>query len=858
MEKDLHLLISEEENVMKVFIKYVLRSMTEKKGRFLLLIIAISISTALLVASTGMIDIILDSMVAPQLEAYENKEIVISSSDESSYFYSDEGMIPVGLDEKSITKELFLQGSIVDNADTDEETMLNVSVRGREKAYINQQIIIGGTLDDFSGEVCIISERTADERDLNLNDTLKVVIGGMSKQLKVKAISGVAGAFYNDSKDSFAIIVPYEYLSKDLDAEGRYNLILANTSEKTVKEGIDAFNNSNKTFTADELFNEEMVKDQMASFKSLLYVMLVVVVVMSSIIIYSSFKLIITERLSTIGTFLSQGATVRKVKFILYLESFSYGIFGALAGNLLGILALYVINRKVSPLREYGIYGNVVIEPSYLIIGTAFAIILSVVSAILPVGKISKLQVKDIILNDVRISKTIGWKKFIIGITLLSGSVLTYLLLGEKLRGFAAIILVISLAGLIFAYPKLIDLLSRHFYKLLRGKSKNVIYAINNLRTSKILLGNISLIIISLTSIITIASLGTSMISVVTEAYTKLEFDIEINNISTIRENADESTAEYLVKELNVLGIKENQINMMNHKYGEIHNDIDNTKLSLSISGIDPDKYAEYNQYLQLNKTEYKEYINALKKEKAGIIITTVLSKKLDKKIGDSITITCNGLTQTLKVSGVIDGKLFNGGYFSLVNLETLKSMFAITSANTITFHTDKDPDIIMRDLKPILREVGAKAITREEMREKNLESNQMIVNALSIFSYMAIIIAALGIVNNVSISFLQRKTEFAVLASVGMENSGRTKIIFFESIASVTWAMILTTLYSFLGLKLISIMTKSIGFDMNIGLDFGSLPMIYVISLVIVLFATVPVYFKSRKLSIIQELKYE
>ncbi|SHO51456.1 ABC transporter permease [Anaerocolumna xylanovorans] len=842
---------------MKVFLKYVLRSMTEKKGRFFLLIIAISISMALLVASTGMIDIILDSIVAPQLESYENKDIVINSTDKSSYFYSDEGLNTKGLDEKSISKELYLPGSMADKAGTDEETMLTVIVRGREKAYINQKIITEGDLKNFDGESCIISERTADKRNLKLNDTIKAVIGGATKSFKIRAISGTAGVFYSDSKDSFTVIVPYEYLSKDLGAEGKYNLILADSGEKTIKEGIDTFNAGNKMFTAEKLFDEDMVKDQTASFKALLYVMLIVVVVMSSIIIYSSFKLIITERLSTIGAFLSQGATVGKVKFILYLESFTYGVFGALLGNGLGIAALYVINRMISPLKEYGIYGIVVIEPAYIIIGTVFAIVLSIISASLPVRKISKLQVKDIILNDVRITKAIGWKKFIIGIIMLAGSLAAYLIFKEELKGFSAIVLVVSLSGLIFAYPKLIDLISGYFYRLFRGKSKNVIYAINNLRTSKILLGNISLIIISLTSIITIASLGASMINVVTEAYTKLVFDVEIDNISTVRENAEESTTDYLVRELNKMGIEDEEINRLSFQQGELRNETD-LKVPVSVMGINPDTYVEYNRYLQLDKAEYKKYLDNLGQDEDGVIITTVLSKKTGKRTGDNVEVTCNGLKQTLKVAGVVDGKLFNNGYFILVKLDTLKEFFAVPFANTITFNTDKDIDKVMKDLKPVLREVGAKAITREEMCEKNLEANEMLVNALSIFSYMAIIIAGLGIVNNVSISFLQRKKEFAVLASVGMENTGRTKIIFFESIASVTWAMLLTIIYSFFGLRLISIMTKSIGFDMDIVLDGASLPLIYAISLGIVLIATVPVYFRSRKLSIIQELKYE
>jgi putative ABC transport system permease protein len=843
---------------MKIFLKYVLKSMTEKKGRFLLLIIAISISTALLVASTGMIDIILDSLVGPELKAYEDKSITITTTDESQNFYSTEDMNLSGIKKDSLVKELYLTGMLSDKAGTDEETMLYIPIHGREQQYLETYKLVEGDLADFSDKSCIISERTAEERNLHVDDTLHLIIAGKTETFQIKAVSAPSGIFYNDKKNSFSVVLSYEYLSKDFGAEGKYNAIFADSSEKNVQEGINKFNEANSSFTASKLFDDAAVKEQFGSFESLLYIMMVVVVVMSSIIIYSSFKLIITERLSTIGTFLSQGATTGTVKFILYLESITYGLAGALFGNLLGVGALHLINYMISPLKDYDIYGTVTVLPSYLIKGTLFAIILSLLSSILPVRKISKLQVKEVILNDVRISRNIGWKKFICGTALILVSISLFIIAKEDLNGFSAVLLILSLVGVILAYPKLIDILSGFLYQLLRGRSKNIIYAINNLRTSKILLGNITLIIISLASIIAIASIGTSMINVVTEAYTELDFDVELDNVSTLRESSDQSTADYLVKELKSLGIKESDINLINNQYATIENEDTDKEMSIDIISANIDTYAAYNQYLKLDSKNNKQYISDYKNENNGIIFTTALEKKFNKHVGDTLDITCNGITRTVKISGIVDGRLFQNGYFILMKLETMKDLYGINSANTITFTTDKVPEEVVRELKPVLREIGATAITRDEMCDNNVENNKMLVKALSVFSYMAIIIAALGIVNNVSISFLQRKSEFAILSSVGMEDSGRTKILFFESIASVTWAMLITSVYCIFGLKLISIMTKSIGLPMTISLDYSALPMIYAVSLVIVLLATLPVLLRSRKLSVIQEIKYE
>ena len=45
---------------VRVFLKYISKNMFEKKGRFFLLLFSIAVSAALLVACTGMVDLITD------------------------------------------------------------------------------------------------------------------------------------------------------------------------------------------------------------------------------------------------------------------------------------------------------------------------------------------------------------------------------------------------------------------------------------------------------------------------------------------------------------------------------------------------------------------------------------------------------------------------------------------------------------------------------------------------------------------------------------------------------------------------------------------------------------------------------
>lgn len=831
---------------MKIFFKYVVKCMTEKKGRFCLLILAIALSTGLLVTSTGAIKVAMNSFVKPMLASFDGKEIYITPKDKKEVFMSTSDLTEAGV--KNVQGEIRLSGVIND------DERIRLALHAREDKYIDKTKILEGNISDLKGETCIISKRVSKDRNLKVNDTLEFYMAGVKKQYKIVGISSNEGIFYSDKSKSFGVLVPYEYISKELKVEGKYNLVLANKAKDNVKDSIKEFNDKNTKFTAEQLFDEEAVNSQLGSFTSVLYVMLIIVVFMSGIIIYGSFKLTITERLSVIGTFLSQGATTGTIKKILYLESIGYGIIGAIFGNALGVGGLYLINYLVSPLKAYGIYDKVEINPYYLVLGAVFAILLSLVSALIPVRKIKKLQVKEVILNNVNISMTIGWGKFIAGAILLGISIGVNFIDAKWAYALSGVFVIVSVIGLILMYPKLVDILTNVLYKLFRGRSKTVVFALNNLRTSKVLLGNITLIIVSVLSIMMITSAGASLKNVVTEAYTKMNSDITVSGIQTIEGVEGQNTTDKLIAK-----IKENkdvnkdsiQISM------QASTKIGNT--FAGIEGIDASKYRDYNQYLDLNSDKNKDmYDRFAKSSERELIITDKLKDKLGKNVGDTITLNINDIKKDFKIAGSIDGKLYQDGFVIFMKNEVLKKDFNFKEADQIMFKTNKDAAEVKKELLPTIKQFGATAMTKAEMEKQNAESNQMVINILSIFSYMAIFIAALGVLNNIIIGFLQRKRELAVLSSVGMPQGSRSLMLLIESVLSVVWAMAIAVPYSYLGLSLISRFIKVIGMPLEIVLDLKSVPGYFCISLALILLATIPVLFKSRKLSIIQELKYE
>ena len=833
---------------MGIFFKFIRKSMFEKKGRLFLLILAISLSTALFFTNMGVVDIAIDSIAKPELESCDNKEIRINSKDEESFFEVND-LKEKGI--KNLSKEIFFKGLI-----EDEDESTDVSISARENKYINTRYLLEGSIDDFNGNKCIISKRTSVERNLDVDDSIEMIIAGKKTKLTVAAISENKSKFYNDNSTDINMIVPYEFMAKELGIEGKYNFVLADNAKGSVEDSIKDFNKANSNYEADELFSEESIKDATSQFSQILYFMMAIVVFMSSIIIYSSFKLIVTERMSIIGTFLSQGATKRVVKLILYLESLCYGIVGAIIGTLLGVGALNIINRAVSPLAEYGIYEKVKINYLYVILAVVFSILLSLISAVLPISKIRKLQVKEVILNNVSFSMKIGWGKFFVGVAIIVACLLGAFIDKDWTITVSPILILGAYIGVILMYPKTIDVFSKVLYKIFRGKSKSLVFSLNNLRTSKVLLGNTTLIIISIISILMISSIGTSMTGVVTEAYEKLNYDINITGVSTIRENSELIISDEIVKKLKeVDGYEKDSAIVVRNCYGTLDGKEDD--IGFGIAAANLDNYLDYNKYVITNDEE-KETYNKLKETKDGILVSNNIKKKYNLKAGKYYKIKIDEITRKVKVVGFFNARLFNNGNFAIISKNTLEDLYGLRGGTSITLNTTKSPKEFKKDIKSIKEDFGVNISTRAEDTKNNTDQNAQLVTILNIFNYMAMIIASLGVLNNIVIGFLQRKRELAVLSSVGMSKSNRNKMIVFESVITVFWASIFSIPGSMLVVKLISKFTRMLNLEFDAKLDFESVPYYIIVALVIVLFATIPVLFKSKKLSIINELKYE
>lgn len=837
---------------MKVFLRYISKSMWEKKGRLFLLVFSIAISTALLVGSLGLVDVLTDSFLAPYEASREGMDVAFFSSD-TPFFSLDELTedLPEGTSLYETNGELAATGVIEDDG-----RLIYVRLHGRTACSGS---LVDGNADFLQTESpdeasCIISKRIADSRNLSAGDTITLYLSGSEKQLTISAICANENLFQTDQKTSFSILVPYSYLNSELSAEGKFNYLTARLSEgetkaKEIEQFTEEFNTSSARFTAMSLDTSHLHVD--SSIQVALYMMLAIVMIVSAIIIHGVFKLVVTERLSIIGTFMSQGATKKKVERIILMEGFLYGILGGLAGCTLGEVLLFFLGRWISPLAEYKIYPAFHVNPTYILIGIIFAILLSVLSAWTPVRSVRRLVAKDVILNRVEASNKNKWIKWIVGAVLLGFSITVSIIWGRSANSSTLIGMFSAFAGIILLTPLLVKLIAGVLARLCRGNT-TLYLAINNIRTSKLLRSNIVLIVVSLSASLMLSSFGKSMASTVVDAYETMNYDYSIDGI--MESSGQDATTDMILEKLrSIPEIDNSSITTMYFALVET----DDTEAYLM--GSDPEALRDVTDgYFHLT-TEYREDFEAyLNGGENSVLLPIKVARKVHKKAGDTIEFTMNGKKATFTVAGIYDGRVYNGGLCVFIRPEALRKAFGVREAEEIVFRLSGNAEAAEEAFRPFLTSLGATYSTIEEDRQDNVESNQMIVDILSIFTWLAMIIASIGVFNNITISFYQRKRELAVMASVGMDKGGRTKLVLTESILCVLFSLLITIPFTILLCKLMTGISIYIELPLNILFSWVIFPGYAAIITVITLIATLSTVKKTRRLSVVQELKYE
>ena len=843
---------------MGIVIKYILKNISEKKFRTFLIVISITCSAALFFASSA-ISGTMAVMYGNQMRMQTGEAALLIRANEqspSSFFritsdrvegvaltageISMGGMYTVprngGEGAAAETAQLYLRGFQLEELDAFNPLVYREKATGRP----------------FAGNHIILSQLFADQHGFQTGDQIQLEINGALRRLTVWGIARPTGLFRDSPQaETRTAVIPLDYAASLTGTRGSVStayVVLAEGADlATVQKSLERHY---QRYEVRPPFTEADLSGMLEMIVVPFFLMTAMVLFISIFIIYSTFKVITVERLPVIGTFRSIGATRKTTDRVLLGESLVYGMLGGLLGNLAGIGILYAMTAILANDPWSGSMDVAMqFGPEQLIRAFLLAVGVAVISSWIPIARVSKIPIKELVLNLVDSHRSPKrWKSLVAVLLLAAGAALPRVMphamaMPASLLGLAA-----TNTGVVMAVPlmtRLFLVISGPLYGFIFGNEG--LLAVKNLRDNKNILNNITLLTIGITVLLMINTISHSVGVEVLNAYKDWQFDLMIS-IS----QADRSTEQALRAVPGVSGTyaareQWGSVRVSSHDYSMGY-----------LQGIDPVTYRDFIAFRPMNGADGDALLARLS-EGRYIIPASMMQKALQLQVGDVLTLETPTGPRNYEVIGFHDSLMMNGSN-AIIHQQyyrtDLNSPYVDTYYVRVTEGTDAGE--VLAAIQSKFRRRGVWGQTNQMLEDMNTESNNQFFIILKGFSLLAMAIGVFGVLNNYVISFIERRRSLAIMKSVGMSRRQVIKMIFAEAVSGGCIA-------GFTGvvggvLMLLGIPAFMDAANIPIGIHFvGSFFLTAIAGgVVIAVLASVSPALKNARMNVVEAIKYE
>lgn len=826
---------------MKIILKYILTNIKEQKIRTLVMLLSIILSTVLLFVSFS-IGLSYESAQRKMARGMAGTATIAVQSTDSNKLTSLED-IP---DLSSIKSKVgILESSAVYHEDGYYESFDVIAADLPQLNKINKpRLINGNNITDFSGNKIILPDRFSSKYKIKKGDLITLQIRSTPYDFEVADIAAYDTVFLRHTRGVNALI-PKDTLSKILNKESGYTKILIEPKDNITTESLVnklSEKISIEKYKVSNTVNEAKISADARQKTMPFFLISFFALTMSIFIIYSSYKVITLERLPIIGTFRSIGADKKTVTNILLFESILYGSVGGLFGIPIGIVVLNFMLHGLGNSLEQGISIPTVISPVVIIYSVTVAIIVSLLSSYIPIKKTSKLPIKDVVLGTVEENNISNRTIFCIGIIILFLSILlprittkyTLYLAG----GFSLLGLIVSTIILIPFFTNTMSTVFEFIYEKIFGNEGKL--AARNMKNNKNITQNITLLFISISAVIAISVVGSFVKTYIGDVFRDAKLqgfaDGEMNQefIEDVKHMGG-------IKKVLPIHVMNNEISCGNIKFSRVEA-TDNIK--------------SYSSMFAINYTNSDMEEIAIKdfKEERSIILNEDTLKKTSFSVGDKINLSNGGEGIFYKIVGSFKSRANDVE-------AVIPSRYAISDFDTTTYgllaYTAVNPDAIMVQIRDLFGDTSNWSRTVEEFNNDSLNTISSFLSPMNNMTYFILLLATVGVVNNLLINYIQKRRTIAMYKSVGQSDKQNIKMTLIEGFTSGLFGASIGILISILEIQTIFIVAGP-KISMTPDLDFKTFIFAGMLGITVTLIGSIIPIIKGKKMKLVEEIKFE
>lgn len=826
---------------MKIILKYILTNVKERKTRTAVMLLSILLSTTLLFVSFS---------ISASYESAQRKMARGMAGSATISVTAAGGTNSIGINDIPDLSSIGASAGMLEESSLYHENGYyeTVDLIAADLLQLNQinkpRLLDGEEITDFSGNKIILPDRFTSKYGIEKGDTITLKIKGSPVRFEVAEIAAYDTVFLRHTRGATALL-PLSTLTELLGQTDGYSEILIKPAEGVATGDLISKLTAalpNSGYQVSGIVNEAQITADARQKSMPFFLISFFSLTISIFIIYSSYKVITLDRLPVIGTFRSIGATQKAVTRILLLESLFYGCMGGLIGIPVGMFVLKLILQGMGQSLSQGIEIPVILSPSSIMISFTVAITVSLLSAWIPVRHASRLPIKDVVLGTVeekRIPRRFivgsGFVLFLISIFLpkvVSGNML-YLAGGFSLLGL--------IASTILIIPPVANLVSmglEHLYgQIFKNEGK---LAARNLRDNKSITQNITLLFISISAVIAISVVGNFVTTYISDVF----------NGAELQGFADGQMEPDFVEQVENMDGIEKVLPLFVFK-NEVHgNGITFSRLEAT------DNLEWYNSMFALHYTEnsmQKQAVSAFAAERS-IIVSESCMERTGFSVGDTLVLSNGAATNSYVVIGSFKSRA--------TDVEAvIPSTYAVSDFSKTTYgilaYTAADPDAIMVQIRDLFGGCSNWSRTVEEFNTDALSTVGAFLQPMHSMTYFILLLAAVGVINNLLINYMQKRRTIAMYKSVGMSNWQNVKMTLIEGFSSGLIGSIIAICVSYMEIQTIFLVAGP-KISMVPELSAKTFLMAGAMGILVTLLGSVVPIFKSRHMKLVEEIKFE
>lgn len=741
--------------------KLILNSYRSQKMKFFLIFLITFVTLLIFNISSSLKESVVDTRLKQLRDNTENSQIVISAED-GSYKPFDEKAITDLFSDKTrqcIEAQITRDYLIIEDTNTNENLFLyGTDVDHQREIY--DFSLESGDLDNWTDSDIMISTEYAKAHSLKVGDKLELSLNGKKATMQIKAISQNKGMFTNAYDFG---ITSFGFVDNITEQEGLVNRIdITLTDLKQMDQITEKMNQEleGTGIAAVAKYNLSYYNGYVTTVVLALNIFSIFLLLLMVYMMFSLFQSYVYENVGQMATLRSIGFSIGDYRQILCLQIVFVVVFSFVVSLICTPLTIKVMGGMMFQQNT-----DVSMNMGLVMLKGLAVLVVAIISIYFASYQVSKAPLISLIQNNISyVGNSFHKKRFVLGVLALGITIAC--VLGNREQNSLALFyvgLVLILITVILFQEILIRTYGTVIEKVFRNRRGFLgLFGKQVKNTLTSYLPAVTTFVFVLAIAMSVLAMSEMLDKAMSKMYSGSDLHI------TVKSKELEPFTKVLDDNKNVtLYTTELRKNVT----------IKNSKTM--IAGIKNNLSDE--SYEMITDSEDFETLKKLSKQH-DIILSDTLAKRWKKEKGDSLVIE----NQSFKILDVF--KTFeNMGEVIYLSED---SFYDITEKydSCIIFVKALDKENtkqLMEQIQADMDQVGeANVTTLKEMNQRNMQANQVIINAIFVFAIIIILLSGIGLCSVVMINILLRQKEFVIYQTLGITKVNILWISFCEAIS--------------------------------------------------------------------------